>query len=471
MLQGFKKTLAVTCSLAVLAAAPVRAADVSSSMDDFFGDSRVMGNVTGPTAYQGQKMGYYTAGNLSLRMPQETTQLATVQLPSMRAGCGGIDIFSGGFSFINADQLVANLKAIASNAGGYVFLLALKMLSPTIANQLETLQDWTQKMNAMNINSCEAAQTLVDSAWTKIDANSKYLCQALANEDGTYSDPIAARHGCSSNTAKNLANQDPTSKNVIPINTNLAWEAVKRQPLFANNQQLGELMMTLSGSVIYSCPTGSDADGCKVTVLPAGVWDQGTINILMDGGTVRVHQCDETSKCLAPLQFGKSVTIAPTSAFKWQVTNMLLGITDRIRSRQALTASQQEFLGMVSLPVHKMLSVNVAYNKQMADQAVTQYTEIIALDLTYSWITRQMVELERGAANMQNVETSQLEAWRQSMSDARMAILERQGQLQTKTTAVQAMVGNVQAMEQVLTSRMAGRVGNAVAFSAAMKTQ
>lgn len=471
MISGFKKALAVTSSLAVLLAAPVQAADVSTSMSNFFDDSRVMGNATGPTAYQGQKMGYYTAGNLSLRMPQETTQLATVQLPSMRAGCGGIDIFSGGFSFINADQLVANLKAIASNAGGYVFLLALKMLSPTIANQLETLQDWTQKMNAMNINSCEAAQSLVDSAWTKIDANSKYLCQALSNEDGTYSDPIAARHGCSSNTAKNLANQDPTSKNVIPVNTNLAWEAVKRQPMFSNNTQLAELMMTLSGSVIYSCPTGSDNDGCKVTVLPAAVWDDGTINVLLDGGPMKVHQCDENSKCLAPTQYARSVTIASTSAFKWQVQTMMLGITTAIQNKTGLTTEQQQFLGMVSLPVHKMLAVNVAYNRQMAGQASAQYTEVIALDLTYTWITRMMTELEQGAANLQNVETSQLEAWRNSLAQARMVILQRQGQLQTRTSAIQLMVSNTQAMEQVLTSRVAGRVGNAVAFSSSMKTQ
>ena len=61
-------------------------------------------NTTGPTAFQGQASGHWTLGNLYLRAPVRSEQIATVSLPSFRAGCGGIDAFAGAFSFINSDQ-------------------------------------------------------------------------------------------------------------------------------------------------------------------------------------------------------------------------------------------------------------------------------------------------------------------------------------------------------------------------------
>ena len=107
---------------------PTSFANTSSRMDSYWSGALGQANVTGPTAYKGQSQGYYTMGNLSWRTPQQNLQLAGVQLPSISAGCGGIDIFTGGFSFINSDALVAEMKAVASNAVGYGFNFALKHL-------------------------------------------------------------------------------------------------------------------------------------------------------------------------------------------------------------------------------------------------------------------------------------------------------------------------------------------------------
>lgn len=469
MISKLNKAIATGVALAMLAWTPGVAGDVNSSMDSFFDNSLVMSNVTGPTAYKGQKMGYYSAGNISVRTPQMTSQVSSVQLPSVRAGCGGIDVFGGSFSFISSDQLIATMKATASNAAGYVFLLALKSLSPVIANQLETLQDWAQKANAMNINSCEAAQKLVGSTFDKIDGASNKFCTQLGRENGTYSDAAAAKWGCAKSPQKDLDNVSAAQKEVIPINTNLAWEAVKKQALFSSNKELGELAMTLTGSVIYSCPGGSAAGGCTVSMLPAAALDEGTLTAILDGGTVKVHQCDEQVRCLNPTQFTKTITIAPSAAFKWQVQTMLLSITDKIRNKQPLTAQEQSFLGMVSLPVHKMMAVQVAYNKQGADAAIAQYAEVIALDMTYGWVTQVVNELQRGASNLQNVDADKLSDWNRSVAEARTSLLTKQGQVQVRATAMQAFVANVQVMESVVGSRLANRVGASIAFASNMK--
>ena len=85
------------------------AANVGSEMQTFFDDAGVRANVTGPTAFEGQSAGYYSGGNVWTRFPQKSIQPFNLQLPHARAGCGGIDLFAGSFSFINTAELVAML--------------------------------------------------------------------------------------------------------------------------------------------------------------------------------------------------------------------------------------------------------------------------------------------------------------------------------------------------------------------------
>ena len=107
-----KVVMPLMAALTVMLYTGAAYASVDQSMDDFFDNSNAMVNVTGPSAYQGQQYGYYTFGSLSYRTPTSNVKLGSVRLPSVRAGCGGIDLFSGGFSFVNSDQLVAMAKNI-----------------------------------------------------------------------------------------------------------------------------------------------------------------------------------------------------------------------------------------------------------------------------------------------------------------------------------------------------------------------
>src|SRR4030067_459853 len=103
------------------------------------------------------------------RAPGRHSPLVNAHLPSLRAGCGGIDLFGGAFSFINKQQFLSLLQNIGANAVGYAFKLALQSISPDIDKLLTELQDQINKINAMNINSCEAAQALVNGVVGKYD--------------------------------------------------------------------------------------------------------------------------------------------------------------------------------------------------------------------------------------------------------------------------------------------------------------
>ena len=109
-------------------------ADMGTDLGDYFNEFNGLINVTDPGVYRGQAAGYYSGGGLYLRVPQRSYQLYSLQTPRFRTGCGGIDLYAGGFSLINSDELVAMLRNIGQSAVSYAFMLALRTISP--ADQL-----------------------------------------------------------------------------------------------------------------------------------------------------------------------------------------------------------------------------------------------------------------------------------------------------------------------------------------------
>ena len=93
-------------------------ADLNNELNKFFNQFGVSSHVDSAEIYNGQKAGYMTGGGFVTRNRVVNTQVASVNLPRFDAGCGGIDIFAGGFSFINHEQLIQTMKNIAGDAVG-----------------------------------------------------------------------------------------------------------------------------------------------------------------------------------------------------------------------------------------------------------------------------------------------------------------------------------------------------------------
>ncbi len=250
--------LAIVAFAGVLACAPRAEADVLSEMNRFWQGAAV--NTTGPTAFHGQASGHWTLGNLYLRSPVRSEQIATVSLPSFRSGCGGIDAFAGAFSFINSDQLIAFGRAVAQNAAGFAFELALETISPVIAETMAKLRALAQWVNSQNLNSCETAQALVGAAWARNDRASAAICAAIGTSQGIFTDYAAARHGCGADGQRHLtlAAASGDLADQAPVNVNYAWKAVQSSSFLASDAQLAEFAMSVSGTVIVTAPT---ADG------------------------------------------------------------------------------------------------------------------------------------------------------------------------------------------------------------------
>ena len=321
-------------SIALFGAAPA-SADVLSEMTNFWRGAAV--NTTGPTAFQGQASGHWTLGNLYLRAPVRSEQIATVNLPNFRAGCGGIDAFAGAFSFINSDQLIAFGRAVAQNAAGFAFELALETISPVIAETMAKLRALAQWINDRNLNSCETAQALVGAVWSKNDRASGAICAAIGTSQGIFSDYAAAKHGCGSDGKRNstLASASGAMADQVPVNVNYAWKATRSSSFLSGDTQLAEFAMSVSGTVIVTAPT-SDADtsGPRVRVLEPLALDRRVTEILMEGGgQLPVYRCDTTAACLNPTL--GSVNVPADRGFRARVAALLRDLVDAVRADTA----------------------------------------------------------------------------------------------------------------------------------------
>ena len=134
MTIGFWKRTASTAMAVVLALSPIpmHAGDLNAEVNAMFNNLGAMGNYTAPGAFRGQAYNTYTGGSLFMRSPNKVYQLAAIQFPSAKAGCGGIDVFGGSFSHISATEFKNMLRNITAALPGIAFQLALESVAPLL---------------------------------------------------------------------------------------------------------------------------------------------------------------------------------------------------------------------------------------------------------------------------------------------------------------------------------------------------
>lgn len=394
----FRNVLRSAVLLYLTVGQPVAAADIGTDLKDFWERAGGGVNLSRPTAYQGQMGGFVTLGSLYVRTKPRNTGLFNLQLPSVRAGCGGIDIYGGAFSFISKEELINLAKAIMQNASSYAFELALESLSPAVHEQMVKLRDLVQKMNAMNINSCESGQLLSGSLWAEVDGNTQSVCKTVGTMSGRFADALSARYGCGSEgkTTTTLASASGAMKDQVPVDVNYAWKAIKKNTLLAANQKLSELFMTLSGTIITRA-AANDNEGPRHQVITPRAFTPDMIEAFVEGGALKVLHCDETTKCLAPTLV--TVTIPQSEAFYARVASILKGISDALRDDTKLSPDAVSLIGMTSVPIYDTLKTARAYKFQFTDDEIALISELVAIDCAMRYTQDAMQELAKSASN------------------------------------------------------------------------
>src|SRR5690606_15403656 len=208
--------IAATVLTVMMSTGTATANGLQSQLNTMF-DSMV--NVTTPGVYETQSRGVFIGGRFTVKNKIYSENVVSFVPPSLSAGCGGIDFFGGSFSFINSEQLTQLFRAVAANAAGYAFKLALSVACPTCATFIETLQKKIQELNQVLGNSCQLAQGLVNDVTNLIplDFKNKTEYSLVGKAQGFFQDffdsskpsegrnPAVEYHKTSSNPDKDSA--------------------------------------------------------------------------------------------------------------------------------------------------------------------------------------------------------------------------------------------------------------------------
>jgi len=378
--------------------------DLDKHLQNFLSKYNVSSNVSKGAMIDGQRAGYATGGSIVIRNRANITQPLTVNVPKIDAGCGGIDIYAGGFSFVNKDELVNTLKDIGANSVGYAFLLGLETISPLIANNIKELQSWANQANQIGINSCEVATTLVDSVWPAKQAAKEKVCQITGTNENRYSDQITARQNCKNEVEIDESINSAQNKNhgLLIDNYNVAWEAIKSQKLMDQDDELMEMMMTLIGTIIIQ---DSSKEKVKPTIFQGKIFDDGFYKKLLVGGEIPIYRCQDRAggknKCL--LVEKSTLSLPYEKSWVGQIHNHLANIQSKIineKNGTSLTDAEIEVMTKTHLPLFHIVNVLTAYSQGECSSYLGEVAEIVAADLLMQFLNDAVITIREGCRKL-----------------------------------------------------------------------
>lgn len=454
------------------------------SMQQLFDGVNAQGNVTNPAVLQGQTMNLYTGGSLFMRMPRKTYNLASVTPPSWNAGCGGIDLFAGGFSFINKEQFVAMLRNIGSSALGYGFKLAIQNLCPTCDNVMQALQASAQMINRQNIDSCEAAKGIINASvpdtWTRGKQDAAKNFGVNSNLFGDMSDAwtrVMNNESQANATINQVAGSNPAARDAMPTG-NVVWKALKKVDGIDDEYRM--IIMSMVGTAIF--PTSTD-DGA-----PAGPRLLPKLDIGIDQLVGKqdaspyldfdIWRCDSLTAdgCLNPTPGSVSRT-GNIKSFRAMVREKMWKIADKISARQAHDNMSDvlSFINTTDLPVYKMVAVGTSLNNTgMADAMINRYQDLIAAKYAEVYIRSAVMDLNAALAKYQAVAANgvvndQIKQLLEVSERLRQEARQQVSAAYAQTTNVFNMVQEVQFMERALSAHLSPTLRSSMTFARSLK--
>lgn len=361
-------------------------------------------NIDKSQVYYSQRAGYMTGGGVSLRNQVTDTKFANVNLPKFDAGCGGIDIFTGGVSFISHDQFISTLKNIASSAQGYSFMLGIESVSPMIASTIKQMETWANTINSLGINSCDTATGIVGAVWPRRTAAKQQICRSAKTSSFARSF-IDARHQCSdegdfANTMQEMS-KNPIFNDLLLEEYNLAWKAIEKQPFLVEEgkKELSEEIMSLTGTIIVRKNKSNSIES-----WPSRVYDESFLQILLEGGETQIYQCigKEKKNCLS-VQMSK-LKIKPEESWKGRIKKALASIQQKILDDKELDTQEIDLLSKSRVPLFKIVNVLTAYRRSTSPVSLYEVADIVGTEMLIQYLREIIGSIRLAATQLERAQ-------------------------------------------------------------------
>ncbi|MCW5632010.1 MAG: conjugal transfer protein TraH [Rubrivivax sp.] len=455
-----RSVVAAAAAALVLQPMALRAGDLNTEVNNMFNALGAIGNYTAPGAFKGQTFNTYTGGSFFMRSPNKVYQLAAIQFPSAKAGCGGIDVFGGSFSHISAAEFKNMLRNITAALPGIAFQLALEAVSPLLGGLTKWAKGLETWINNARINSCETAKAIVSTAAEAAGYSSQEACSDLAIEMGLESDRDAARRRCSTDRPSILASArssgDANVRNKAPFVGNLTWKALQYTGSALDDQER-ELIMSLVGTVIfYAEDAARDPEPIAPTITSISQLLYGQAAGTGTNVTQHLLRCNHYTNCDV-VSLNTSYTHTPFTA---RVETMMRSIADKIATRTAIPNNSAEvgFVNQTTEPVYKMLSIGATIpGSGLADSLIAQYRDVIAADYAYVFLERNlrlgMAALEKDYM-LQQGQRERAQQVRQRAQAVLLQISQEKAALYQKVGSFRAVASHLEQLERQLRTSM-----------------
>ena len=403
-MRKLKTIIGLMLGLTVSAAASAQS--LQSQMDTMFGQ---MSNVTKPGVVNGAQRGVVTGGSIDIRSPvMQQQNLTNLSPPGITAGCGGIDLYGGSFSYISGQQFVQMLRSVASNAEGLAFQMALEAMSNQLSQHLTAFTNLMHEGVMSMKNSCAIAQEglVRTGAAGAISSFGTQVGQGISTELGYQSDSSAA---IGADTPSNpiinaLASSNPAITNQL-MYMNMVWQALNTNQqsftfsLGGGGSTLSQEEMSITGTIIV-CQVGVDpncspsnspdstaAGGYSIKFIPPSIHLQdlvyGSTTTSGSSSGVQYLKCDDASRCMNP-----SPTPWSNEGYITLVNNTLgvsgpnQGILGAMLNGTTLTSQQQAFASAVG-PSYALIMDVGSQNPNAVYGYAQHIAQPLALELAY----------------------------------------------------------------------------------------
>lgn len=434
-------------------------ANLQQEMDQMF---NAMVVAVPAAAFNTARRGVLSGGGVDVRNRIVNERVVSFVPPSFEAGCGGIDFFAGSFSFINAEQFTALMRAVAMNAAGYAFQLALRSMCPECAATIETLQRKIQEMSQFFANSCQLAQGIVNDGSRALGQQVQSEA-SLINTISGVGDVFQSFTGMTgASPARNAVATAPAQVQ-RRIQGNVVWRALRQQNATAwfafGSNELLEVMMNVSGTVIVGGLQRDAANAGDNFVVRTLAPKPQLMNALIEGGTFAIEACDTSTEDGCLNLVARNVTI---SGFRQMFLEALLGgpgsagVVAKIAANQPLTQREQQVLnllpagtgGLLVRLSNESLEAGATLARTAAPQLALEMARAVMLSLLAG------VEAAVGATEHPHARTVA-----EQMGRARLAINTEAAQLQARYGSLAEVARSYSDLMAVIGSPRWGQAG------------
>ena len=381
-----------------LVIALTQAAQAEDWIKDWF-DSSIS---SGDEHYESQKRGFYSLGSYRARMNTSNDYLLSANLPRIRSGCGGIDLFAGGLSFLDEEYLVEKFQNMIQAAPAIAFDIALKVMSNQLSESMKSLESIIGGLNNLQLNDC----AITKRVFTEVAKDDGDVLGGVLNEI----DSSAALR-----TAVSKSWQD--SQETVKSNDGEAQTDLKKQ-ITGCSEEIKDYFS--EGSVL------------KKTLKKTGMGDYhnlvrglvGDVIIVDDENipvTREIARCPHNSTDVTDMMYGYTqfrdtagkCFDDPSQAIIKFVEEALRSISNKISDATIkMTEEEETFIKGTRIPVVKLLSTGKTNNNM--EQLIQKSTEVIALDYAGGIFD----DLYRNAAGMFSIVQADIRNSQQEQKDS-----------------------------------------------------